>query len=97
MKKIFVGGISWGTDDADLEEAFLDCGEIVSAKVIREKETNKSRGFGFVEFTTEEAAEKAKKKDGQKIDGRTVRVSDAQDKRKDEKEGNGRRSTRTRD
>jgi nucleolin len=95
VKKIFVGGISWGMDDADLEEAFLDCGEVVSAKVIREKETNKSRGFGFVEFATEEAAAKARKKDGQKLDGRTIRVSDAQEKKRDE--GNGRRSDRTRD
>jgi nucleolin len=95
VKKIFVGGINWGMDDADLEEAFRDCGEIVSARVIREKETNKSRGFGFVEFATEEAAAKAKKKDGEKVDGRTIRVSNAQEKERNG--GNGRRLTRTRD
>ena len=50
-KKLFVGGLSWDTTDDSLREAFASCGEITEAKVIKDRDTGRSRGFGFVTFT----------------------------------------------
>ena len=75
-KKLFVGGLSWGTTDEGLEQAFSAFGEIVEAKVISDRETGRSRGFGFVTFTTEEAAESAvAEMNNAQLDGRTIRVN----------------------
>eukprot|EP01018_Ginkgo_biloba_P035391 Gb_37118 [translate_table: standard] len=57
--KLFVGGLSWGTDDQSLREAFLDFGEVTEARVIMDRETGRSRGFGFVSFTSGEEASAA--------------------------------------
>ena len=58
-KKLFVGGLSWGTTDDGLHGAFSAFGEIVEAKVITDRETGRSRGFGFVTFANDEGATKA--------------------------------------
>ncbi len=80
-KKLFVGGLSWGTTDEGLHAAFSQFGEIVEAKVITDRETGRSRGFGFVTFTDEEAGAKAiSEMDGSDMDGRTIKVNEAQDK-----------------
>ncbi len=80
--KLFIGNLSFDTTDASLEEAFAEHGNVVSAKVITDRETGRSRGFGFVEFeTAEEAAAAMKAMDGVEVDGRPVRVNEAQDKR----------------
>ena len=50
--KLFVGGLSWGTDDNGLRAAFEDFGEVVDAKVVTDRETGRSRGFGFVTFAS---------------------------------------------
>jgi cold-inducible RNA-binding protein len=77
-KKLFVGGLSWGTTDEGLERAFSRFGEIVEAKVISDRDTNRSRGFGFVTFVEEEAAEAAiAEMNNQQLDGRTIRVNAA--------------------
>ncbi len=55
-KKLFVGGLSWGTTDSELKEAFASYGEITEAKVITDRETGRSRGFGFVTFARDEDA-----------------------------------------
>ena len=55
-KKLFVGGLSWGTTDDGLHGAFSRFGEIVEAKVITDRETGRSRGFGFVTFAADEGA-----------------------------------------
>lgn len=78
-KKLFVGGLSWGTTDDRLREAFTRFGEVVEAKIITDRETGRSRGFGFVTFadpTHGDAAMSAL--DGQDLDGRTIRVNEAQ-------------------
>ena len=76
--KIFVGGLSWGTDDHGLRSAFEEYGEIVEAKVINDRETGRSRGFGFVTFTSGDALSKAMERNGTELDGRTIRVDKAQ-------------------
>ncbi len=76
-KKLYVGGLSWGTDDSSLESAFSRCGTVESAKVIMDRDTNKSKGFGFVEMSTDEEAQKAISEfDGAELDGRTINCND---------------------
>ncbi len=75
--KIFVGGLSWDTDDTSLKNAFAAFGTVAEAKVITDRMTGRSRGFGFVTFETAEAATEAITFDGQMLDGRTVRVDKA--------------------
>ena len=80
-KKLFVGGLSWGTTDDGLHGAFSPFGEIVEAKVITDRETGRSRGFGFVTFANDEGATKAiAEMDGTELDGRTIKVNEAEDK-----------------
>src|SRR5512142_282895 len=80
-KKLFVGGLSWGTTDDGLHGAFSPFGEIVEAKVITDRETGRSRGFGFVTFANDEGATKAiSEMDGTELDGRTIKVNEAEDK-----------------
>ena len=79
-KKVFVGGLSWGTDDNALHEHFSQCGEVVEARVITDRETGRSRGFGFVTFRDSESATSALEFDGESFDGRTIRVDYAQER-----------------
>lgn len=58
-KKLFVGGLPFRADDADLKELFSAVGEVVSAKIITDRDSGQSKGFGFVEMATEEEAKKA--------------------------------------
>ncbi len=80
-KKLFVGGLSWGTTDDSLHSAFSPYGEIVEAKVITDRETGRSRGFGFVTFSNDEGAAKAiTEMNGTELDGRSIKVNEAEDK-----------------
>lgn len=77
-KKLFVGSLSWDTTDASLKDFFSQAGTVVSATVITDKFTGKSRGFGFVEMSTDEEAEKAKQElNNQVLDGRNITVNEA--------------------
>ncbi|WOL14461.1 glycine-rich RNA-binding protein 10-like [Canna indica] len=79
--KVFVGGISYGTDDQGLREAFTSYGEVVEARVIMDRDTGRSRGFGFVTFTSaEEASAAISGMDGKDLHGRMVRVNYATDR-----------------
>ena len=79
--KLFVGGLSWGTTDDSLKTAFAEFGEVTEAKVITDRESGRSRGFGFVTFESSEHAEAAVTAlDGTEIDGRSVRVNEAQER-----------------
>ncbi|XP_020258682.1 glycine-rich RNA-binding protein 3, mitochondrial-like [Asparagus officinalis] len=74
--RLFVGGLSYGTDDQSLREAFASFGEVTEARVILDRETGRSRGFGFVSFTsTEEASSAMSGLDGKELHGRMVRVN----------------------
>jgi len=80
-KKLFVGGLSWDTTDEGLRQAFATYGEITEAKVITDRDTGRSRGFGFVTFTQNEDATTAiSKMDGTNLDGKTIKVNEAQEK-----------------
>ncbi|KAJ7956473.1 putative Glycine-rich RNA-binding protein [Quillaja saponaria] len=79
--KLFIGGISYSTDEQSLREAFAKYGEVVDARVIVDRETGRSRGFGFVTFTSDEEASSALQAlDGQELHGRQVRVNYANDR-----------------
>ncbi|XWS47926.1 hypothetical protein CRYUN_Cryun13aG0028100 [Craigia yunnanensis] len=74
--KLFVGGISYQTDDQSLKEAFSKYGEVIEARVIVDRETGRSRGFGFITYTsTEDASSAIQALDGQDLHGRQVRVN----------------------
>ncbi len=79
--KLFIGGLAWATTDLTLRDAFAPHGQVREARVVLDKETGRSRGFGFVTFATEEEAAKAKDAmNGAMIDGRPVRVDFSQEK-----------------
>lgn len=76
--KLFVGSLPWGVDDAQLEELFTEFGTVASAKVIIDRETNRSKGFGFVEFEDDAAAKAAiDKLNNSELNGRTIVVNEA--------------------
>lgn len=78
MINIYVGNLSFRTTDESLREAFEGFGEIASAKVVMDRETGRSKGFGFVEMPNNEAAQAAiKGLDGKELDGRALRVNEA--------------------
>ncbi|CAN6470798.1 unnamed protein product [Victoria cruziana] len=79
--KLFVGGLSYGTDDTSLRDAFASYGEVVEARVIMDRETGRSRGFGFVTFTSsDEASSAISAMDGKDLHGRLIRVNHATDR-----------------
>lgn len=76
--KLFVGSLAWATTDDSLKAFFESVGTVVSATVIKDRETNRSKGFGFVEMSTdEEAKEAVAKLDGKDLDGRSIVVNEA--------------------
>jgi len=80
-KKCFVGGLSWDTTNVTLRQAFEPYGTVVEANVITDRETGRSRGFGFVTFEDEDQARAAiEALNGTQLDGRTVKVDMAEDK-----------------
>jgi RNA recognition motif-containing protein len=85
---IFVSNLSFNVQDQDLRDFFAEYGEITSAKVILDRNTGRSRGFGFVEMSDDEAARKAiQELDGATVEGRAIRVSEA--KPREERSGGG--------
>jgi len=80
-KKLFVGSLSWNTTDEGLRRAFEKFGEVLEAKVIKDRETDRSRGFGFVSFANpKDAMDAMAAMDGQELDGRTIKVNEAQER-----------------
>lgn len=78
VKKLFVGGLSWDTTDATLHDFFTKVGSVLSAAVIMDRYSGKSKGFGFVEMSSEAEAEKAiQELNGQELDGRKIAVTEA--------------------
>jgi len=76
--KLFVGSLPWAVDDQGLSDLFAEFGTVASAKVIMDRETGRSKGFGFVEFDDDAAAKAAMAKlNGSDIQGRTIVVSEA--------------------
>ena len=78
-RRLYVGNLAWGVTDQDLQELFAEAGKVETSQVIIDRATNRSRGFGFVEMGTDEAAEAAiKKLNGRDLKGRAIRVNEAQ-------------------
>lgn len=79
--KLYVGNISWGMEESNLSEAFGNFGEVKSVKIIKDRDTGRSKGFGFVEMANAEEAETVISNfDGKEMDGRPLKVNVAQDK-----------------
>ncbi|KAF3963977.1 hypothetical protein ACB098_07G121700 [Castanea mollissima] len=77
--RCFVGGLAWATDDQALERAFSPYGDILESKIINDRETGRSRGFGFVTFSNEKSMRDAiEGMNGQNLDGRNITVNEAQ-------------------
>lgn len=77
-RKLYVGNMSFNIDDARLEEIFQEHGTVDSAKVITDRYTGQSRGFGFVEMSSNEEAQAAiEALDGKDVDGRALKVNEA--------------------
>jgi RNA recognition motif-containing protein len=85
--KLFVGGLPWAVTSDQLKDHFAPHGEVVEAKVVTDRQTGRSRGFGFVLYNTEEEAQKALSMDGEEMDGRRIRVEIARDR--DDRRGGG--------
>ncbi len=78
--RLFIGNLSWNTTDADLSDMAAAHRDVVEAKVITDRDTGRSRGFGFLTIDTDNAAEVIAALDGQDVDGRAIRVNTADDK-----------------
>jgi len=90
VKKIYVGNLAWSTTEADLKDLFGTFGEVHSAAVITDRDTGRSRGFGFVELDPGDADKAISELDGRDFGGRSLRVNEAQDKSRGGGGGGGR-------
>lgn len=80
-KKLYVGNLSWGVTDAQLQDMFTPYGTVVSAQVIMDRDTGRSKGFGFVEMGTDQEAQAAiTGMHGQMVEGRPLTVNEARPK-----------------
>lgn len=90
-KKLFVGSLSWNTTSDELRNAFAACGEVTEAKVAMNRDTGRSRGFGFVTYESERGAARAiETLDGSTLDGRSIRVDRANERGGDTRKSVGR-------
>ncbi len=77
-KKLYVGGIAYATNDDGLRDFFAQAGTVESAKIIMDKMTGRSKGFGFVEMASDAEAQTAMDSlNGKELDGRALRISEA--------------------
>ena len=88
MKKIYVGNLPWDTDEAGLRDLFAAIGEVHSAAVISDRDTGRSRGFGFIEMEDGDADKAISELNGHEIGGRQLRINEARDRK--ERSGGGR-------
>jgi cold-inducible RNA-binding protein len=80
-KKLFVGSLPWAVNDEALKEAFATYGNVISANVVTDRQTGRSRGFGFVEFENDsEATAAIEALNGSELDGRNIVVNEAKPK-----------------
>jgi cold-inducible RNA-binding protein len=76
--RLYVGNLAYGTTEAELAEFFAQVGDVVEARIVTDRETGRSRGFGFVEMGDENSAQACiEQLDGQSLGGRTLRVNEA--------------------
>ena len=87
--KLYVGNLPWSTGEAELEEMFAAIGAVSSANVITDRDTGRSRGFGFVEMSDDDAKRAIEELNGNEVDGRAIKVNEAEEKRRDSRGGGG--------
>jgi len=81
MAKLFIGGLSWNTTDDSLRHKFEEFGNVEEAVVVKDRDTGRSRGFGFVRYSSDEEADAAlNAMNDQEFDGRRIRVDRASDR-----------------
>ena len=80
VKKIYVGNLPWSATEADLRELFSSVGTVHSAAVITDRDTGRSRGFGFIEMDDSDAEQAISQLDGREMDSRPLRVNEAQER-----------------
>lgn len=92
-KKLYVGNLSYDTHEGQLRELFEQAGTVESVVIITDRDTGRSKGFGFVEMSSNsEAQEAISRLNGQTVDGREIRVDEARPKRdRSDRGGGGRR------
>ena len=89
--KLYVGNLSFQTQEVDLRDHFSQYGEVLSASIITDRDTGRSRGFAFVEMSTDEEAQSAASAlNGQDLDGRQLKVNEAKPRTDDRRGGGGR-------
>jgi RNA recognition motif-containing protein len=87
QNKLFVGSLPWSITSDSLKALFAEFGEVTEAIIINDRETGRSKGFGFVSFASPEAAQKALELNGKEVEGRTIVVNVA--KPREERTGGG--------
>jgi RNA recognition motif-containing protein len=88
--KLFIGSLAWTTTDDSLRDFFATVGTVVSANVIVDRDTNRSKGFGFVEMSSEEEAKAAVDQlNGKELDGRAIVVNEARPREERPRDGGG--------
>jgi len=88
-KKLYVGNLSYSTDEGSLEESFAEFGTVESVAIIKDRDTGRSKGFGFIEMSKEEEADAAiNALNDKEIDGRQIKVCEAKEKQ-DRRDGGG--------
>ena len=81
--KLFIGGIAWSTTEDSLTAFFSQAGTVIEAKIIKDKNTGRSKGFGFVTMSSEEEATKAMEMlNGKELDGRAIKIDKAIEKQR---------------
>lgn len=80
VRTLYVGNLPWATREEDLAEAFSQYGEVMNSRIIRDRQTGRSRGFGFVEVADEDAEAIISALNGKEFGGRVITVSEARDK-----------------
>lgn len=89
-KKVFVGGLNWDTDEQSLESSFGTFGQIEELKLIRDRETGRSKGFAFITFSTpNEAQDAIDQLNGTELDGRRIKVNEAEDRPRNSRPSGG--------
>jgi RNA recognition motif-containing protein len=79
---LYVGNLSWSATETSLQTLFAPFGEVLSAKIVSDRTTGRSRGFGFVEMEDSAAKQAISALDGTEVDGRKLRVNEAEKKEK---------------
>lgn len=80
VKTLYVGNLPWATTPEDLTNLVAEYGEVISARIIKDRETNRSRGFGFVEVADDDAEKIIAAMDGMEYNGRNITVNEAKER-----------------